>query len=152
MRRWAVRLLSIALCLRVALAVSAPVAADASPATESASHAATPSLVTAVETGDRTTAIALIKSHADVRLRDADGTTALHWVAHESDTELARLLIAAGADARAVNDYGATPLSAAAESAANTCWRAPTSTPCVGSSRRISFGAIWNHLASTTFC
>ena len=103
MRRWAVRLLSIALCLRVALAVSAPVAAEevaaaaTSAGTASAEHpAATATLVTAVETGDRTTAMAMIKAHADVRQRDADGTTALHWAAHESDTELARLLIAAG--------------------------------------------------------
>ena len=33
-----------------------------------------------------------------------------------------------------------------------TVCRAPMSTPCVGSSSRISFGSIWNHLASTTFC
>ena len=68
-----------------------------------------------VESGDRATAIDMIRAHADVHVRDADGTTALHWAAHESDTELTRLLIAAGADVRAVNDYGASPLSAAAE-------------------------------------
>jgi uncharacterized protein len=73
------------------------------------------SLVTVVENGDRATALDLIKAHADVRQRDVDGTTALHWAAHESDEELARLLIAAGADVRAVNDYGVSPLSVAAE-------------------------------------
>ena len=118
MRRVALSLLSVSLWLGATDGASAAPSDAAQPSAELAAPAstATASLVTAVEAGDRTTAIALIKAHADVRLRDADGTTALHWAAHESDTELARLLIAAGADARAVNDYGATPLSAAAES------------------------------------
>src|SRR5689334_21875931 len=98
-----------------ALAATAPEAA----APEAAASAVTPdaraNLVTLVETGNRTKAIELIKSHTDVRARDVDGTTALHWAAHQSDVELAQLLIAAGADVKAVNDYGASPMSAAAE-------------------------------------
>jgi ankyrin repeat protein len=98
--------------MAAAAAAAAAPAPKAPPAPDSSSS---PTLVTSVENGDRATAIAQIKAHADVRARDVDGTTALHWAAHRSDTELARLLIAAGADVRAVNDYGATPMSVAAE-------------------------------------
>lgn len=77
--------------------------------------AAAETLVLAVENGHRDAAIAMIRAHADVRQRDVDGTTALHWAAHRSDAELAQMLIAAGADVNAMNDYGATPMSAAAE-------------------------------------
>jgi ankyrin repeat protein len=45
-----------------------------------------------------------------------DGMTALHWAAYHDDLELARLLLAAGADAKATNRYGATPLSLACTS------------------------------------
>ncbi len=44
-----------------------------------------------------------------------DGTTALHWAAHNGDVERVKALLKAGANARAVNDYGATPMSEAAE-------------------------------------
>ncbi len=87
----------------------------AQPSVAAAATTSTPGLVRAAERGDHTTAVEMVKSHADVRERDADGTTALHWAAHHADAELAQMLIAAGADARAVNDYGATPLAAAAE-------------------------------------
>ncbi len=72
-------------------------------------------LVRVAEKGDRQEALTLIREGADVRVRDNDGTTALHWAAHLGDAELARELIRAGADVRAANDYGATPMSAAAE-------------------------------------
>src|SRR5262249_37336081 len=39
----------------------------------------------------------------------------LHWAAHFGDVELTKALLKAGADARAVNQYGATPVSMAAE-------------------------------------
>jgi ankyrin repeat protein len=45
----------------------------------------------------------------------ADGTTALHWAAHDGDLSQVKALLKAGADVRAVNDYGATPMSEAAE-------------------------------------
>ena len=88
---------------------------NASPAVDAIPQAPAANLVRIVENGDRAKAIELIKAHTDVRVRDVDGTTALHWAAHQSDAELARLLIAAGADVRAMNDYGASPMSAAAE-------------------------------------
>jgi len=43
-----------------------------------------------------------------------DGTTELHWAAHDEDVERVKALLKAGADPRARNDYGATPLSEAA--------------------------------------
>lgn len=42
-----------------------------------------------------------------------DGTTGLHWAAHRDDLQSARRLLKAGADARAANRFGATPLSEA---------------------------------------
>jgi ankyrin repeat protein len=72
-------------------------------------------LMRALEHGDRSTALDLLRSGADVRIEDADGTTALHWAAHLGDAEITALLIRADADVRATNDYGATPVSAAAE-------------------------------------
>ena len=39
--------------------------------------------------------------------------TALHWAAHRDDLETAKLLVDAGADVKAANRYGVTPLSLA---------------------------------------
>ena len=92
-----------------------------------------PELVRAVERGDRDTAVKLIRSHADVRQKDVDGTTALAWAAHRGDVELAGMLIAAGADVHAANDYGASPMSAAAENGDAAMLNAEgglVSTPC----------------------
>jgi ankyrin repeat protein len=75
----------------------------------------TPKLVSLLERGNRTEALALIKSGTDVKATDADGTTALHWAAHAGDVEVTKALIAAGADPKATNTYGATPTAAAAE-------------------------------------
>ena len=50
----------------------------------------------------------------DVNQRTADGTTALHWAVYHNDVDLVERLIAAGADPKLKNDYGATPLSEAA--------------------------------------
>lgn len=56
----------------------------------------------------------LLKQHASVNVPEADGTTALHWAAHWNDVDAVNLLLHAGADAKAVNRYGATPISEAA--------------------------------------
>jgi ankyrin repeat protein len=58
----------------------------------------------------------LLKQRADVNAAQPDGTTALHWAAHWNDLETLNLLLRAGANARAVNRYGATPLSEAVTS------------------------------------
>ena len=51
----------------------------------------------------------------DAHSKLKDGTTALHYAAHEGDLELARRLIKEGADVNARNDYGSTPMQEAAE-------------------------------------
>ena len=45
--------------------------------------------------------------------READGSTALHWAAQRDNIEIADLLLAAGANAKAATRYKITPLSLA---------------------------------------
>jgi ankyrin repeat protein len=52
----------------------------------------------------------LLAQHADVNVRDGDGSTALHWAAHWDDLETVRSLIQAGANVDAATDLGITPL------------------------------------------
>jgi ankyrin repeat protein len=59
-------------------------------------------------------ALKLIAEGADVKAREVDGTTALHYAAHNGDVELVAKLLRAGADPAVSNDYGATPLGEAA--------------------------------------
>jgi ankyrin repeat protein len=73
-----------------------------------------PALVAAAKAGDRMAAIALIDKKVDVNVAEADGSTALHWAAHNNDPDLVDRLIRAGASAKARNEFGATPLSEAA--------------------------------------
>jgi len=68
------------------------------------------SLSDAVRDGDRATALALLKQHADVNAAEPDGTTALHWAARQDDPDLVDRLIKAGANVKAANRYGVTPL------------------------------------------
>ncbi len=71
-------------------------------------------LVDAVKSGDRAAALKMIEQRVDVNTPEPDGTTALHWAVHQNDLDLVERLIRAGANARAKNDYGATPMSEAA--------------------------------------
>jgi ankyrin repeat protein len=68
----------------------------------------------AAERRDAATLRKLISQRARINDPQPDGTTALHWAAHWNDLESFTLLLRAGADAKAVNRYGATPLSEAA--------------------------------------
>ena len=77
------------------------------------SAAAAP-LVDAAKAGDKAAAVALIEKRVDVNAPEPDGTTALHWAAHNGDVDLVQRLIRAGANPKAVNDFGATPMSEAA--------------------------------------
>ena len=116
MRYSAPRLLLAAVSLAIAPVVS--FADDAAPAPApvvAVAAAPAPQLVRALEKGDKATALALIGNGADVRAKDRDGTTALHWAAHLGDADVVSALIRAGADVRATNEFGATPVSAAAE-------------------------------------
>jgi hypothetical protein len=49
----------------------------------------------------------------DVRAKDTAGETPLHYAASRGSLEVARLLLAAGADAYAATDFGTTPLAMA---------------------------------------
>jgi uncharacterized protein len=84
--------------------------AGAAPAAE------TLSLVDAARQGDRQAVRSLLDS-GGVDVAGADGMTALIWAAHRNDAETAALLLRAGADVKAANDYGATALYAAAANA-----------------------------------
>jgi ankyrin repeat protein len=87
----------------------------------------TTSLLDAVRSGDRATALALLKerdSRDVVNLAEPDGTSALHWAVHNGDAELVQALIRRGADVRRVNDYGVTPMSEAAITAQEPIVRA----------------------------
>jgi ankyrin repeat protein len=52
----------------------------------------------------------LIAKKADVNVPQADGTTAMHWIARWDDLADADLLIRAGADVKVANREGATPM------------------------------------------
>ena len=70
-------------------------------------------LADAAEKSDRAALRSLLKQHVDANVPQADGMTALHWVAHRDDLETAKLL--ASANANATNRYGVTPLSLACQ-------------------------------------
>jgi ankyrin repeat protein len=72
------------------------------------------SLIDAIKSGDRTTALQLIDKHVDVNRPESNGTTPLIWAIHLNDTEMVDHLIKAGANVMATNDYGASPMSEAA--------------------------------------
>jgi ankyrin repeat protein len=73
-----------------------------------------PAIVAAAENGNRVRVLSLLEGDIDVDAASADGTTALHWAARNSDVELAGRLLAAGTDPSAANRYGVTPLYLAA--------------------------------------
>ena len=57
--------------------------------------------------GDKAAVKTLLQQHADIDGAQGDGTTALHWAAFNDDLELARTLVAAGANVRATTRLGA---------------------------------------------
>lgn len=73
-------------------------------------------LVSAVKTGDASTATALLAKKADPNAGEPDGTTPLHWAVRNDDTTLVDRLLRAGANAKATNRYGVTPIALACES------------------------------------
>ncbi|MCZ6806020.1 MAG: ankyrin repeat domain-containing protein, partial [Deltaproteobacteria bacterium] len=78
--------------------------------------AAKVSLADAAMKGDRAAVRALLEQQVDVNLAQGDGSTALHWAAYRNDSEMARLLLEAGADIRATTRLGElTPLFMAAK-------------------------------------
>ena len=80
-------------------------------------HAATSSPVAdAAMAGDKDAVKSLLKQAADVNAAQGDGMTALHWAAMNGDTDLAQMLVYAGANVRATTRIGAyTPLFLASQ-------------------------------------
>src|SRR5437763_9091166 len=78
------------------------------------------SLVDAVKAGNRDAVRAILAAPAGksaVNTAEPDGTTPLHWATSADDGTIARMLVAAGANANAVNRDGVTPLSLAPDTA-----------------------------------
>lgn len=55
----------------------------------------------------------LIKCGADVNMTEGNGATALHGAIYHGNIEIAKILIASGADLLAIDNYGNTPVSIA---------------------------------------
>ncbi|HEX6217624.1 MAG TPA: ankyrin repeat domain-containing protein, partial [Vicinamibacterales bacterium] len=90
--------------LAVAMALSIGVNAAESPIADAAAR------------GDREAVKALLKKAADVNAAQGDGMTALHWAAMHGDSDLAQMLIVAGANVRATTRLGTyTPLYLASQ-------------------------------------
>ena len=60
--------------------------------------------------GDIAAVRALMAQKADVNAPQADGATALHWAVFKGNKEIADMLLRAGANAKAANREGSTPL------------------------------------------
>jgi uncharacterized protein len=69
-------------------------------------------LIEAVKNNDAR-AVRALAGRVDVKVTEADGSTALHWAAQRDNVEVSDALIAAGADVRAATRYNITPLSLA---------------------------------------
>jgi ankyrin repeat protein len=69
----------------------------------------------AAQQGNREAVRSLLKDKADVNGAQGDGMTALHWAANKDDLEMAKMLLAAGANPKAATRLGEiTPLFMAA--------------------------------------
>ena len=68
--------------------------------------AAPSSVADAARTGDRDAVKTLLRTGADVNAVQGDGMTALHWAASRGDAELTGLLVTAGANVRALTQFG----------------------------------------------
>ncbi len=70
-------------------------------------------LAEAAMQGNKAAVRSLLQQKADVNASLVDGTTALHWAVRADDLDTAGMLIRAGANVKATDRYGLTPLSLA---------------------------------------
>jgi uncharacterized protein len=77
------------------------------------------SLVNAAKQGDRDAVRSILNSPAKTDVAGPQGTAALIWATSRNDAVMTDLLLRAGVDAKAANEYGATALYAAAEANAD---------------------------------
>src|SRR5581483_1545452 len=66
--------------------------------------------IEAVQADDRASVARILATHPNVNSQQDDGATALAWAAMRSNTEIAQLLIRAGANPNLVNEQGVGPL------------------------------------------
>jgi ankyrin repeat protein len=71
------------------------------------------SVADAAQKADVAAVRSFLQQKADVNQPQEDGTTALHWAVRQDNLELVNLLIGAGANVKAANRFGLTPLSVA---------------------------------------
>ena len=76
---------------------------------------AKPSLIDAVKASDVAAVKRLISDQKLLKEAGEDGSTALHYAVFQDNQVIVDLLLRAGADAKAVNDYGVTPIALASE-------------------------------------
>src|SRR5687767_1954143 len=81
---------------------------------EALAEAAEPTLLDAVERGDRAAALRLLATGADPNVAGPDGTTPVMWAAANDDLELVRALIKARANVTLKNQLGTSALTEAA--------------------------------------
>src|SRR5689334_22181985 len=74
----------------------------------------TGSIVDAVRKRDVAAVKALLKQPGAASVATPDGTTPLHVATDLDDVAIAQLLVSAGANVKAVNRYGVTPMYSAA--------------------------------------
>ena len=72
-------------------------------------------LIEAVKKADLSSINELLEQGVDVNSSGPDGTTALHWAAHDGNIEVLTRLIQAGGNVAALNRYGITPIWLAAQ-------------------------------------
>lgn len=70
-------------------------------------------LAEAAMQGNKAAVRSLLQQKADVNASLVDGTTALHWAVRADDLDTTDMLIRAGANVKATDRYGITPLSLA---------------------------------------
>src|SRR5687768_8189198 len=106
------RRISVPLCLRGSFRVM--VVAMICLAAISLATAAEPTLLEAVERGERAAALQLLAKGADPNALGPDGATAIMYAAYNDDVELVRALIAAGANVKLQNQFGTSAITEAA--------------------------------------